>query len=78
MLEVVEKDIVKHLSTLQNEFDRYFSQTSDEELDFVRNTFTFPVKKLSDECQDVFLELINDSGARQEYQENPFHTFGLS
>ena len=69
MPEVVEKDIVKHLSNLQNEFDRYFSATSDEELDFVRNLFTFPVEKLSDECQNEFLELINDSGAKQEYQE---------
>ena len=74
---VVEKDIAKHLSNLQNEFDRYFPETSDEELDFVRYSFTFPVEKLSDECLDEFLELINDSGARQEYQKNPFYTSGL-
>ena len=29
MPEVVEKDIVKHLSNLQKEFDRYFPETSD-------------------------------------------------
>ena len=75
MPEVVEKDIVKHLSNLQNEFDRYFPETSDEELDFVRNPFTFPVEKLSDECHDEFLELINNSGARQEYQEKPLSHF---
>ena len=75
MPEVVEKNIVKHLSNLQNEFDRYFSETSYEELDFVRNPFKFPVEKLSDECQDKFLELINDSGARQEYQEKPLSHF---
>ena len=75
MPEVVEKDIVKHLSNLQNEFDRYFPKTNDEELDFVRNSFTFPVEKLSDECQDEFLELINNSGARQEYQEKPLSHF---
>ena len=71
--EVVEKDIVKHLLNLQNEFDRYFLETSDEKLDFVRNPLTFPVEKLSDECQDEFLELINNS--RQEYQEKPFSHF---
>ena len=37
--EVVEKDIVKHLSNIQNEFDRYFPETSNEELDFVRKAF---------------------------------------
>ena len=71
MPEVVEKDIVKHLSNLQNKFNRYFPETSDEELDFVRNLFTFPVEKLLDECQNEFLELINNSGAGQEYQEKP-------
>ena len=75
MPEVVEKDIAKHLSNLQNEFDRYFPETSDEELDFVRNPFTFSVEKLSDEHQDKFLELISDSGARQEYQEKPLSHF---
>ena len=33
MPKVVEKDIVKHLSNLQNEFDRYFPEITDEELD---------------------------------------------
>ena len=75
MPEVVKKDIVKHLSNLQNEFVRYFPETSDEKLNFVRNPFTIPVEKLSDECQDEFLELINNSGARQEYQEKPLSHF---
>ena len=75
MPEVVEKDIVKHLSNLQSEFGRYFPETSDEELDFVRNLFTFPVEKLSNESLDEFLGLINDSGARQEYQEKPLLHF---
>ena len=46
--EVVEKDIVKHLRNLQNGFDRYFPETSDDELDFARNRFTFPIEKLWD------------------------------
>ena len=65
MPEVVEKDIVKHLSNLQNEFNRYFAETG--ELDFVRNPFTFSVEKLSYERQDEFLELISNSETRQEY-----------
>ena len=77
MPEVIEKDIVKHLSNLQNKFDRYFPYTSNEELDFVRNLFTFPVGKLSDQCQDEFVELIDDSGARKEYQEKPLSHFWI-
>ena len=75
MPEVVEKHIVKHLSNLQNEFDRYFPETNDEELDFVRNPLTFPVEKLLDECQDKFLELINN--LNKSTKKNPFHTSGL-
>ena len=63
------------MSNLQNKFDRYFPETSDEDLDFVRNPFTFSIEKLSDECQNKFLELINNSGARQEYQEKPLSHF---
>ena len=41
----------------------------------MKNPFTYSVEKLSYECQDEFLELINDSGARQEYQEKSFSHF---
>ena len=63
------------MSNLQNELNRYFPKTSDKELDFARNSLTFPVEKLSNQCQDEFLKLINDSGARQEYQEKPLLHF---
>ena len=55
--------ILEHLSALESEFKRYFPETTDEDLDFVRNPFKYPVEK------DKFLELINDSTARQEYEE---------
>ena len=41
----------------------------------MRNPFTFPVEKLSDEYQDEFLGMINDFVARQEYQEKPLSHF---
>ena len=65
----IENGILKHLSTLENEFERYFSEITNNELDFFRNLFTFSVEKLSDECQDEFLELVNVSLARQAYHE---------
>ena len=52
----IKNGILKHLSALESEF-RYFPETTDEDLDFVKNPFKYPVQKLADECQDKFLEL---------------------
>ena len=52
----IENGILKHLSTLENEFERYFPKITNDELDFVKNLFTFSVEKLSDECQDEFFQ----------------------
>ena len=65
----IENGILKHLSTLENEFERYFLEITNDELDFIRNLFTFSVEKRSDECQDEFLELVNVSLAKQAYYE---------
>ncbi|XP_042213890.1 zinc finger BED domain-containing protein 5-like, partial [Homarus americanus] len=50
--------------TLENEFSRYFPELSDDELHLVRNPFKLSVEKVPDDCQDEFLELKTDSGAR--------------
>ena len=65
----IESGILKHLSTLESEFERYFPELTNGELDFVRNLFTFSVEKLSAECQNKFLELVNVFLARQAYHE---------
>ena len=54
----IENGILKQLSTLESEFERYFPKITNDELDFVGNLFTFYVEKLSDKCQDEFLELL--------------------
>ena len=46
----IENGILKNLSTLESEFEKYFPEIINDELDFVRNLFTFSVEKLSDEC----------------------------
>ena len=43
--------ILEHLSTLESELERYFPETTDEDLDFVGNFFKYPVEKLADDCQ---------------------------
>ena len=68
MPDHIKNGILKHLSALESELERYFPETTDEDLDFVRNPFKYPVEKLADDCHDEFLKLINDSIARQEYE----------
>jgi len=55
--EKIDKVILKHSSALQNQFERYFAEKSDENVNFMRNPFIFPAEKLTDECQDEFLKL---------------------
>ena len=69
MPDHIKNGILEHLLALESEFERYFLETTGEDLGFVRNPFKYLVEKLADECQDEFLELINNSTARQEYEE---------
>ena len=73
-----ENGILEHLSTREREFEKYFPETTNDELDFVRNPFSFSVKKPSDECQDKFLELVDDSSAWQAYHEKLFTQFWIA
>ena len=76
----IENGILKHLLTLENEFERYFSEITNNELDFFRNLFTFSVEKLSDECQDEFLELVKVNVlyvSRQAYHEKLLTQFWI-
>ena len=71
----IKNGILEHLSALESELERYFPETTDEDLDFIRNPFTYPVEKLADDCQDEFLELINDFTAWQEYEKKLLSQF---
>ena len=78
MPDHIKNGILEHLSALESELERYFPETTDEDLDFVRNPFKYPVEKLADDCQDKFLELINDSTAQQEYEEKLLSQFWVA
>ena len=69
MPDHIKNGMLERLSALESELERYFPETTDEDRDFVRNPFKYPVEKLADDCQNEFLELINDSTARQEYEK---------
>ena len=73
----IENDILKHLSTLESKFERYFPKITNDEPDFVRNLFTFSVEKLLDVCQDESLELVNVSLAKQARHEKLLTQFWI-
>ena len=73
----MENGIMEHLSALESEFERYFLEITNEDLEFVRNSFRYPVDKPAGECQDNFLEHMNDSTIQQKYQKNFCHNFEL-
>ena len=78
MPDHLKNGILEHLSSLESELERYFPETTDGDLDFARNPFKYLVEKLADDCQDEFLELINDSTARQEYEEKRLSQFWVA
>ena len=74
----IKNEILEQLSALESEFEKYFPETTDKDLDFLRNPFKYPVEKLADECQGEFLELVNDSTTRQEYEEKLLPQFWVA
>ena len=76
-LPVQTSDILEHPSSLESEFERYLPEISDDELNFVRNPFTFSIEKVSDECQDQFLDLVNASSAKQVYHKKLLTEFWI-
>lgn len=63
-----KNEILQHLTALENDFSRYFSELSNE-LDLVRNPFNLSNDKAHADCQDEFPELKTDSGARDMFHE---------
>ena len=39
MPDHIKNEILEHLSALESELEKYFPETADEDLDFVRNPF---------------------------------------
>ena len=78
MPDHIKNGILEHLSAFESEFEKYFLETTGKDLDLVRNPFKCPVEKLADERQDEFLELIDDSTARQEYEEKLLPQFWVA
>ena len=68
----LQHEIKEHLIILQEEFKRYFHETDINEnvqLTLARNPFRCTVDELPDDIQEEFLELINNTAAKEEFQE---------
>ena len=68
------KDIISHLQNLQNEFERYFAEINISSIlmKVIRNPFLCKAEDVPEAIQEEFIELTNDSFAKEE-----FHTCNL-
>jgi hypothetical protein len=68
--EDLKHEINEHLTTLENEFNRYFPEinTDSIEMSIIRNPFACQVDDVPQEIQENFLELTNDSFMKGEFQ----------
>ena len=65
----LKEDIISHLQNLQNEFERYFPKinTSGILMKEARNPFVCKVEDVPEAIQEEFIELTNDSFAKDEF-----------
>uniref|UniRef100_UPI0035902D18 protein FAM200C-like n=1 Tax=Myxine glutinosa TaxID=7769 RepID=UPI0035902D18 len=72
LAEELQQEIKEHLSSLQEEFRHYFHEIDANEnvqLKLARNPFRCTMDDLPDGIQEEFLELINNTAAKKEFQE---------
>ncbi|XP_031336641.1 zinc finger BED domain-containing protein 5-like [Photinus pyralis] len=73
-------EIIEHLQSLENEMQRYFPELSEKEAALVRNPFhvSVDIADVPEEIQDEFIEMRNDSSARDLFQEQTLTEFWCS
>ncbi|KAG7155573.1 Zinc finger BED domain-containing protein 5-like 15 [Homarus americanus] len=75
-----KNEIIQHLKALESELKRYFPEFEEEEGKLVRNPFfgTLVIAAIPDYVQDEFLDLRNESAARDLYEEKSLTVFWCS
>lgn len=71
LAEEMQQDIKEHWSILQEEFRHYFHDIDASEnvqLKLARNPFRSPEDDLPDDIKEEFLELINNTAAKEDFQ----------
>ena len=69
--------IIEHLQSMEYEFQHYFPELKEEEAILARNSFStsLNVSDIPDEMQEQFIDLTNDSTARDVYHEKSLSQF---
>ena len=75
--QFLKDEIIEHLQSLEKEVERYFPELSQEQEALVRNPFCMEldVSSIPDDIQDEFLDLRNDSSARDLFKEKSMIQF---
>ncbi|XP_042214848.1 zinc finger BED domain-containing protein 5-like, partial [Homarus americanus] len=76
----LKNEIIQHLKSLESELIRYFPEFEEEEGKLMRNHFsgTLDIAAISDDGQDEFFDLRNESAARDLYEEKSLTVFWCS
>ncbi|KAI6648405.1 SCAN domain-containing protein 3 [Oopsacas minuta] len=70
----INSGIIEHLSRLREEFQYYFLDRNDMNLDVVRNPFHAKPETLQLELQDEFIDVINDSTFKTAFEKEDLET----
>jgi zinc finger BED domain-containing protein 5/7/8/9 len=60
--------IQEHLAALHQEISLYFSDVNSTDLHMIRNPFATCVQSIPEHCQEEFIDLVNDSTAKDLFQ----------
>ncbi|XP_042237000.1 zinc finger BED domain-containing protein 5-like [Homarus americanus] len=76
----LKTEITQHLKSLESELKKYFPEFEEEDGKLVRNPFsgTLDIAALPNDVQDEFLDLKNDSAAKDLYEERSLTVFWCS
>ena len=73
----IKDEVVDHLGTLQTELKSYFSELSRDAFTLVRNPLRVAIEEVDDELQGKLIDLRNDSGYRDLFEDVPVTEFWI-
>ncbi|XP_068237208.1 zinc finger BED domain-containing protein 5-like [Palaemon carinicauda] len=74
----LSKEIMDHLSQLDDEFRRYFPDLSPQHAGLAKNPFLCQVDDVLEDAEEQFIELLHDSTAKNVFQSNSLSSFWCS
>ncbi|XP_065650745.1 protein FAM200A-like isoform X2 [Hydra vulgaris] len=75
--EVLKIEILCHLDNLINEFGNYFPDVNLLSSEVIISPFSCDVKNVNEEAQEEFIELKNDTTAKDHFKITPLNNFWL-